>query len=75
MVRNPEDRFSHDVYLTDIDDCIEQQCQNSDMCQDGVKSYTCVCKAGFTGEFCQTSKHHGNISVQKKPRRRDKVRI
>ena len=42
--------------LTDIDDCHPNECLNGGVCVDGVNSFRCDCKHGFTGDICNTSK-------------------
>ncbi len=39
----------------DIDECASTPCENDATCEDGVNSYTCKCKAGFTGKNCEES--------------------
>ena len=55
------DMFPFQIYrtlfsLTDIDECASTPCQNGGSCTDGVNSYTCACKPGFSGLQCETSK-------------------
>lgn len=33
------------------DDCISNPCGEGNMCVDGINSFTCVCKPGFTGKL------------------------
>ena len=42
-------------YVIDIDDCINNPCQNGGTCEDAVAGYSCTCPAGFQGENCATS--------------------
>ncbi|XP_070177359.1 protein crumbs-like isoform X2 [Littorina saxatilis] len=44
--------FKGDNCEINIDDCIEATCSNNATCQDGIKEYTCDCKAGYTGTDC-----------------------
>ena len=44
-------------YLIDEDDCKTSPCQNGGTCVDGTNKYTCNCKAGFTGDNCETGKY------------------
>ncbi|KAJ8319082.1 hypothetical protein KUTeg_004173 [Tegillarca granosa] len=38
-----------------IDDCKNNVCSNNSTCVDGVKSYTCSCKPGYTDQYCRTN--------------------
>ena len=40
--------------ISDIDECVNHTCRNGGSCVDGVSNYSCNCKAGFTGDRCQT---------------------
>ena len=43
--------------FSDINDCNPNPCQNSGICTDGVKSFTCDCSTtGFTGNTCEQGK-------------------
>ena len=38
-----------------IDECVENLCQNGGRCIDGIASYKCDCSAiDFHGDFCET---------------------
>lgn len=37
----------------DINECEGDPCQNGATCTDGIDEYTCLCKAGYTGENCE----------------------
>ncbi|XP_045183208.2 uncharacterized protein LOC123541720 [Mercenaria mercenaria] len=37
----------------DIDDCIPGVCGSHGICVDGVDSYSCSCKSGFSGSHCE----------------------
>ena len=43
-------------FLTDIDECESNPCQNGGACTDAVNAFTCACMAGYEGTECQTSK-------------------
>ena len=43
--------------LLDIDECVSQPCQNNATCIDGINSYTCDCKPGYTGTLCEPGNH------------------
>lgn len=36
-----------------IDDCLNNKCQNNATCVDLVDSYHCKCPAGFMGDYCE----------------------
>ena len=36
--------------VLDIDECISNTCNKNATCKDGINSYTCECKKGFTGD-------------------------
>ena len=40
----------------DINECQPGPCENSISCIDGVNSYKCVCKPGYTGKNCGVGK-------------------
>ena len=39
--------------LTHLDDCASQPCKNGATCNDGINSFTCTCRPGFTGGKCE----------------------
>ncbi|XP_063961991.1 fibropellin-1-like isoform X1 [Lytechinus pictus] len=41
------------VTCTDIDECDSGPCLNGGTCNDMVNGYTCSCRPGYTGVFCQ----------------------
>ena len=42
------------INFTDIDDCVNNTCQNGGSCVDGINNFTCNCLKGYTGSHCQT---------------------
>ena len=44
------------VFTLDVDECITRPCINGGTCQNQYGSYSCVCKRGYTGKHCETSK-------------------
>ncbi|XP_072026056.1 uncharacterized protein [Amphiura filiformis] len=36
------------------DECISEPCQNGGQCLENDSGFTCKCRRGFTGKFCQT---------------------
>ena len=38
------------IIFLDIDECISNPCITNATCKDGINSYTCECKKGFTGD-------------------------
>ena len=43
-------------FLTDINECHSDPCQNGATCVDGDESYTCTCETGWAGVHCENSK-------------------
>ena len=43
------------LFVIDIDECSSSPCKHGATCVDGVNSYTCKCRAGFSGKNCETS--------------------
>lgn len=35
----------------DVDDCVDNKCENGTICVDGVGNYTCVCPHPFSGTY------------------------
>ena len=48
--------------FSDINECASEPCQNDGRCEDGVNSFTCHCKAGFTGKRCETGKQISSVN-------------
>lgn len=44
------------LYISDIDECAVNPCQNGGTCSQAINSYTCACVAGYNGNDCQNSK-------------------
>ena len=44
------------IYLTDIDECSSDPCQNGGTCVDQVNGYLCQCSPGYTDLQCKTGK-------------------
>lgn len=44
-------------YISDIDECQLDACQNNATCIDQVAGYICVCPPGWTGTNCSVGKH------------------
>ena len=40
------DGFTGTLCEINIDDCLNHNCNNNSICDDGVNNYTCVCKPG-----------------------------
>ena len=63
--------FYPSLIFADIDDCVDQPCQNGATCIDAVNDYTCNCVNGYTGKNCSIGKdgvsvvrNEGVISVK-----------
>lgn len=39
--------------VLDIDDCVDNKCENGAACVDDVNTYSCDCKDDFNGDFCE----------------------
>ena len=39
--------------MPDINECQSNPCKNRAECRDGVNKYTCMCKDGYEGNFCE----------------------
>lgn len=47
----------------DIDECMSDPCANGGTCKDGINTYTCECRFGYTGTNCEKpyiNKCHSN---------------
>ena len=53
---NNRNRTGVCVIVADIDECATNECTNNATCVDGVNSYECTCKPGYTGSKCETGK-------------------
>lgn len=42
-----------------VDDCVDNACENNATCKDGASSYTCLCSDGFKGTLCEIAKVDG----------------
>ncbi len=42
------------MYLTDVNECGSNPCENGGICSDVANGYTCACQSGYTGDECQT---------------------
>ena len=52
------DNLDGSCYVAEIDDCRDVQCLNDAQCSDGENAFQCQCRAGFTGDFCETGRQH-----------------
>ena len=46
---------NNNIYVVDIDDCMNNPCKNDANCTDGVNDYTCKCATGYMGVNCDMS--------------------
>ena len=44
--------FNESSCQTDIDECLQNPCQNGGNCSDDINSFICLCQPGFTGSTC-----------------------
>ena len=42
------------MHFVDFNECADITCKNNGTCSDGVGTYSCICKPGFTGIHCET---------------------
>ena len=53
----PFGKDSNNSYcFTDINACDGAMCLNGATCEDGINSYNCLCRTGFTGNLCETGR-------------------
>ncbi|CAN8023631.1 unnamed protein product [Ixodes persulcatus] len=45
--------FQGDRCETNKDDCYKNKCDNNATCVDAVDGYSCICKPGFVGTYCE----------------------
>ena len=50
-ILNNKNRFP--FFLSDIDECSSNPCQNGGSCTDQVDGFICTCAAGYTGNACE----------------------
>ena len=43
-------------FVSDVNDCMPNPCENGGSCTDGFNEYNCSCVAGYTGTDCETGK-------------------
>ena len=43
-------------FLSDVNGCYSQPCQNQGQCMNGDRGYTCECQEGWAGVNCEISK-------------------
>ena len=43
-------------YVSDINECNSNPCQNGGTCTDFINNYSCQCAAGYSGVNCEISK-------------------
>ena len=47
----------HNIFMIGEDNCVGVDCQNGGSCQDGIDTFTCLCKTGYTGDLCATGEY------------------
>ncbi|KAH3893700.1 hypothetical protein DPMN_017850, partial [Dreissena polymorpha] len=57
------------------DNCVPNPCGSNQQCVDGVNSHTCVCKAGYRGDFCSKTTSDFDYVIQPSVMCRDDVSI
>lgn len=43
--------YEGDRCETNIDDCVDNKCENNATCVDLIQEYTCRCNPGYTGKM------------------------
>ena len=43
------------MFDLEIDECALSPCKNGGTCVDGINSYNCQCKHGYTGDQCESN--------------------
>ena len=41
------------MFVSDIDECASNPCQNEATCHNHINSYSCTCNSGFEGTNCE----------------------
>jgi len=41
------------LLVININECLDNKCQHESKCIDGIASYTCDCRNGYNGTFCE----------------------
>ena len=41
------------IIQTNIDECLQNECENGSTCIDDINKYVCGCLPGYTGDFCE----------------------
>lgn len=49
--------------ITELDECNSLPCLNDGICQDGISSFTCACRDGYAGKFCQIRKYPSKLML------------
>ena len=44
------------MFLTDVNECVDEPCKNGGTCIDEFNEYICNCASGYTGINCETGK-------------------
>ncbi|OWF48144.1 Sushi repeat-containing protein SRPX2 [Mizuhopecten yessoensis] len=55
--------LSGDKCEINIDDCVDNACENNSTCVDGIGEYTCQCGIHFKGDLCEIAMVDGDWSV------------
>ena len=49
---------THSLYVTDVNDCASNPCQNGGSCSDMVNDYDCLCLSGYIGIRCEIGRFY-----------------
>lgn len=65
---SPLKKLTKIIFLTlDVDECIARPCLNGGTCQNQYGNYSCVCRQGYGGRHCETSRLNlDNFKLKKK---------
>lgn len=48
---------------SELDECDSTPCLNEGVCQDGISSFSCACRDGYAGSFCEIRKSTSHLTL------------